>query len=347
MDIILVIVIVTIIYGLYKGRGNNGFTREQTTTVNGVFVLLVFMSHFQNYYGQLNDGIIYPLFQTAHGQLVVVPFFLFSGYGVMSSIQLKEEKYSVTLINKIPLLLLKFDICVLLFILLNKLLRIQYSINQVLLSFLSVVEIGNSNWFITSTLVIYAIVAFSFIVEKNNYYKAIVITTFLLVIYAFTCIYYRVPPRFYNTVLAFPLGMYIKLSGLVDKCSALSLKKYIIFIVISLILSFAPAMISLFYKTALSNYFVYVIRTISFCSLILLFLSHFGFHSSVFKFLGNHVFSVYMLQRLPMIMIYRLSLLEEHTLLRLSLCFLITIIISLLIEKVFGFIDRLFNRSIA
>lgn len=67
--------------------------------IKGIFILLVFMSHFVQYVEL--DGIWdLPYFQIRRylGQLIVVPFLFYSGYGIAESIRKKGSGY----INRMP-----------------------------------------------------------------------------------------------------------------------------------------------------------------------------------------------------------------------------------------------------
>ena len=77
---------------LWKSRiCNNGYdsymNREQTQMINGIFIILVFMRHF-NQYVQLDSVIEVPFLYLNKilGQLIVTTFMFYSGYGVMTSI---------------------------------------------------------------------------------------------------------------------------------------------------------------------------------------------------------------------------------------------------------------------
>ena len=66
--------------------------KEQTTCINGMFVVLVFLSHFGQYEMMpWNKPIL------AIGQLMVAPFLFFSGYGIMEQIKKKGDEYTMSL----------------------------------------------------------------------------------------------------------------------------------------------------------------------------------------------------------------------------------------------------------
>ena len=70
-------------------------SQNDTTVINGVFTLIILISHSTQYY-ELPGGILnslYRNFQNFHNQWVVVTFLAFSGFGVMSQIMRGGMEY--------------------------------------------------------------------------------------------------------------------------------------------------------------------------------------------------------------------------------------------------------------
>ena len=148
------------------GAGLNAayLSPDRTTSIKGIFVLLVFLSHANNYLlsmpaytaDVLNQP--YVNFQSHLGQGVVVMFLFYSGYGVMESIKKKGALY-VHAIPKRRILktLLHFDIAVLLYLFLDLALGTlaRRSPLTVLLAFTGWTSLGNSNWYIFAVLMLY------------------------------------------------------------------------------------------------------------------------------------------------------------------------------------------------
>ena len=123
-------------------KGTNAFFTDysspaQTTSINGIFVLLVFLSHAAQYV-KLN-GVMdkpYDLLKTFLGQLVVVTFLFFSGYGMMESIRKKGKAY----VKSIPGRRLfkvwyHFAIAMIFYVILNLSLGRSYGVKTTLLAF--------------------------------------------------------------------------------------------------------------------------------------------------------------------------------------------------------------------
>lgn len=133
----------------YGSRFRNGFNsnyiaKSSTNVIKGLFIALIFMSHIQGYiqksgyeYTNWGDDMVLGI-QEAMGQLVVVMFLFYSGYGVMEQYRLKVQAYVSTMPKKrILTTLLNFDVAVCLFILADLLLGVPISFSQCLQSLIS------------------------------------------------------------------------------------------------------------------------------------------------------------------------------------------------------------------
>lgn len=126
--------------------------REQCESVKGIFILLVFFSHFMGYVRQ-TGGVAFDM---PLGQLIVTLFLFYSGYGVMESIRTKGAAYVREMPKRrILTTLLNFDIAVLAFIGVDLLLGQSLTAKQCLLSLVAWDSVGNSNWYIFVILLCY------------------------------------------------------------------------------------------------------------------------------------------------------------------------------------------------
>ena len=91
-----------------------------TTSINGIFVLLVMISHFFQYAGNQLTSTPHALYAGARsimGQGVVATFLFFSGYGIMEQITKKNRAYARSIFqNRFLKVLFHFDIAILLFL---------------------------------------------------------------------------------------------------------------------------------------------------------------------------------------------------------------------------------------
>ena len=117
--------VILLFVSLYQIKFNkNGWEdflgKDQTTCIKGIFVLMIFLSHFNSYTagvletGKLNS--IYLLVFTYVSQLMVVPFLFYSGYSICYSIINKKDYIKKFPKNRFLKVLFQFT---LLFIILN------------------------------------------------------------------------------------------------------------------------------------------------------------------------------------------------------------------------------------
>lgn len=111
----------------------------RTNSVKGIFILIVFMSHFSGYVDLTTDvDIAYQSVFDFIGQRMVTPFMLYSGYGVMESIKKKNMPYVKKIpVNRVLGVLFRFDIAIAVFALVNIIINkgtFSYSIKTLLLS---------------------------------------------------------------------------------------------------------------------------------------------------------------------------------------------------------------------
>ena len=139
-------------------------SKSRTNSIKGVFILIVFLSHVKNYivdagyvYHGLGDE-LFCHFMSTIGQLMVVMFLFYSGYGIMESLQHKGESYARAIPrHRILSTLINFDIAVCVFLIVDLFLGKEISIKQFLLSLIAWDSVGNSNWYIFAILVCYFI----------------------------------------------------------------------------------------------------------------------------------------------------------------------------------------------
>lgn len=311
-------------------RSDRALSISQTTCIKGIFVIFVFLSHSCQYV----DTSLLPYFQPYLfvrdylGQLIVAPFLFYSGYGIMEQIKSKGSKY----INDIPRkrvikIWLHFALAVLLFLLVDFAIGEYYSLSHITLSFFSWESIGNSNWYIFAIICMYVATYLSFKLFSGEK-RAIVSIFCLSCIYIVVMHFFKDGSWWYDTILCYPAGMVLscekdKLQKCIERDKVLT--------------PFICVLITLLLYMCQCNLIAHELLAIIFCLDIVLIFAFFRIKNSVLLFLGKHTFEIYILQRIPMI------LLQNHVggYAYLLLCFLITIFISVGFKKLERKVDLL------
>ena len=210
MAVIFTLLIIIYLYKtkFYINKFNDDYLKiNNTTTLNGLFIVLVFFSHFFSYYpAEIKIDIYLYKIISYIGQLMVTSFLFFSGYGIFESIKNKKN-YIDTFIKKrfIPTYM-NFVICVLLFVIVNIIIKNSITLNNFLLSLIGYSNIGNSNWYMFSIFILYIITYISFKFFKNHKKSLILLSIF-------SCAYiiiisFSKESFWYNTLLCYPFGLW-------------------------------------------------------------------------------------------------------------------------------------------
>lgn len=335
MDILLVLVIAV---GIWKIHINKEKTycldKEQTNAINGLFVLIVFMSHFSQYIELKETDYFFKAFYAVIGQLMVTPFLFFSGYGVMSSFIMKGKEYVKKFWkSRIVRIWLHFALVVLLYVIINFVLGIKYPYNDILLAFTGWASVGNSNWYVFDILLLYLFSWISFRLFVTPKWRSVLLTSVLCVF--MICILKLCKEVYwYNTVMVYPFGMLIAMQK--DKLQEkLDNKKTPIYLLGVTILLGICAVIVVTGINISSVWFQ--IYSILFMVCICLFTMIVRINNPILEFLGKHTFEIYVLQRIPMI------LLKDHIqniyVYFLSV-FISTVVLAIITRKCFSFIDK-------
>lgn len=280
-----------------KGFRDDYMSPESTTAVNGIFTVLVMMSHIVDSYEA--GGFADELFtRYIHfGQLVVVTFFFYSGYGIAESLRRKSGYVQKMPKNRIFRVWLNLAIALIPYILLNLFTHEPMTVKQVLLSFIGYDSVGNSNWFMFDTLVVYVLVWLSFLICRSRPIPGTVLTTVGVLAFIAVQILAGRPSHWWNTVIFYPLGMWFSfLRPTAEKIITKNNAVYTTFLV-SFALLFAGTH-ALYLKKAKLLFFL--MSAAFMMALIITFLMKFTVCNRVLLLLGQNVFGIYILQRLPM-----------------------------------------------
>ncbi len=249
---------------------NRALNKEQTTCINGIFVLFVFLSHFGQYETMPWNNLLLAI-----GQLMVAPFLFYSGYGIMEQIQRRGMVYIDDMPRKRMLkFYIHFCMALCVYLILSFLLEKEYSFVRIVFSFAALSSIGNSNWYVFAILAMYSIVYISFKQCKKHSMTSCVVFTILYIILMDVI---KDQAWWYNIILCFPAGMI--LSKYKDRVCSIIQKPVFFFCMI--ILAFSLYCLHL-------PIFAYEIISIVFCFLIVDVCAYKEIKNSLFHFLGQY-----------------------------------------------------------
>ena len=328
----------------FKDFNKDAFSRETTTSVKGFFALLIFESHVRDYINMSNKfyDTSYVFILNHIGQLMVVMFLFYSGYGIITQFKNRPNYFVNFPKNRILKTYLNLPLVVLLFLLTNLCIGTlnNYSTSTILLSLTGWTAIGNSNWFLFSIIVTYAFVYFASLISKNektiSYLSLVFVFTFSIVLS------YLRPTYFYNTILSLPAGMLF--ASYKDNFEKLVTKNnlswFLCLLGFGLVFAFLYS-ISYFVPFA---QIVYNLQSIAFALVITILSYKIKIGNKILVFLGVNSLAIYLLQRIPMMFLQTTKLTNLPILL--ALCALaITLVISYGYTILFGIIDKMFFQK--
>lgn len=339
MLVYLLILLVLCASGLRVAKKNEFFSdylsKEQTTAINGIFVLLVFLSHAVTYLelsGPLDDA--YLTLKGYLRQLIVASFLFYSGYGMLESIQKKGMAYVKSIPGKrFSKVLLHMEIAVALFLLTDLAIGKHYGLKTTLLAFTFWESIGNSNWYIFAILCLYLIVFVSFLACRANKWVGTVLTTVLSLVFAFWMIRAGKDTWWYNTVILYPAGMWWSL--LKPQIDKLLMKNDVVwFLTVGAVL--VPYVLC--YTRRDTHLVWYYLWGVLFMALLVLLTMKVKLGNDILQWFGSHVFSIYILQRIPMMVFTKLGM-TDHRYSFITLSLIATLVLAVLFDTLLEKLD--------
>ena len=324
---------------LFNGFNDNYISLRSTQCINGIFILLVFLSHARNRILTLpsytSDPLnsIYGIIQDHLGQSIVITFLFFSGFGVMESIKKKGAQYvSAMPSRRIGKTLLHFDIAVLMFLFLDLIFghMKKYTVAQVLLSFVAWESVGNSNWYIFAVLLLYVFTFISFKFFKNNYALSVAGVSVLTAAYMIVLSFFK-DSWWYDTVILYPLGMWYSLGK--ERVDSVFKRKPIVYY-IAFVISAAAFCVC---HVLRGNFFCYELSQIALMAVILLITMKLRIGNNILEFFGRHLFEIYILMMLPMTVLEYFNI--TNTYIYVIVSFSVTVVLAVLFKKLLAFID--------
>ena len=304
MTFLLLLLIAVCLWGIrFPGYRGDYLSPESTTMVKGIFTFLILFSHARGYL-TLSDrwtDTVYLTVQDHLGQLIVAMFLFYSGFGIRESFRKKTHYAQTFLSRRFLKVLLHFDIAVALYILVQAFIPVRYPARNYLLCWIGWEDVGNSNWFIFVILSLYLIAWGGMCLQRRCGKGGI---PFTVLATAALWVLLRVVARkefwWVDTLAAFPLGMLVSdgkdaLDGFLRRKGGTAVATAVALV--------AFALAHKFFGTD-----VYGGATCLFCCLVVVLSSWIRVGNPVLAWAGRNAFTVYIIQRLPMIVAAALGL---------------------------------------
>lgn len=320
MIVFIAIVILLLLGGGAKFSTENSdyISKQQCNVVKGVCILFVFLSHAQQYilqygydYSRFGDS-EYLRLNNSMGQLIVVMFLFYSGYGVMESFKYKGDAYQQTFPRKrILTTILNFDIAVLFFTLLYVIVGNEFQFGKFFLALLGWESIGNSNWYIFDIVLCYFSTWLAVYVSKKWSRMRFLPVQIFFILGMFIALYLTKETWWYDTLAAYLAGVLFSLNRI--KIEKLFKRHYLISIVVVLMLflffhTFMPLVNGRLFSSLPKIWELFFGINGNLCAVclaatVILFSMRVKFQNRWLEWFGIHLFPLYIYQRLAMIII--------------------------------------------
>lgn len=287
---------------------------DSTLAIKGIFVALILLSHGKGYI-DLNSpyDAPYVAFQNHLNQMVVAMFLFYSGFGMMESIKKKQSAYITSLATKrFPNLFLNYSLAVLLYFVMDYCIGNPKTLKDLFIAIIGWNGIGNSSWYIFVIFVMYIATMIAFLPKyfsKNKFVEFISIVILSVLGVALILALKKAGKEgfWYNTIVLFVLGFWY--SFFKDVIEKIVMKNDAVYLTC---LGVIIVGYSYFTLHRWDRLLMFEIWAILFCALMIMLSMKITLQNEILKFLGKHIFSIYILQRIPMILLDHYGVSDRH-----------------------------------
>ena len=201
-------------------------------------------------------------------------------------------------------------------------------------------DFGNSTWYIFAIVTLYILTALVYRVLYRKPMCALFAVTGITIAYIVLLSRVR-PVHWYDTMLCYVFGMWY--SHLREHVEKLVMRNDFVYLVTTF------AAFAAFYwlrQFIYNHYLIHNLYAVVFLVLLLLISMKLRLDNGLLQFLGENTFGIYILQRIPMILLTHYGIMKYSAVNMYIACFLITCILSLIFTGCLKMIDaRSFQRS--
>lgn len=340
MIFFIVILIAIICSGMTAAKKGEFFadycSPKNTGTINGIFSVLIFLSHIVTYidFDSPWDE-PYMAFRAFMGQLVVATYLFYSGYGIMESYKKKGHSYAMSIpFHRLFKTWYHFAIVICMFAVVSIGIRkLEYTPAEVVLGFTGYVSLGNSNWYMFVTFALYVIVFLSFFIMRKSKTLAVCLVFVLTVALALWENEMGLANTWFNTVFCFPAGMVFSLvKPYADK---ILMKNDLVWFA-----GFTACLVvfGFFSQNRGESIIHHNLFAIFFAVTVTVMMMKIQIRSTILDWFSQHIFSFFILQRIPMLLLRHYGYAHEPYF-YVIMCFFITVVMSMFFDAVMDKLD--------
>ena len=301
----------------HKGFFRDNLDKEQCNAIKGISIYLVLTGHMLGYianFRQWNPSLLpNRLFNFIDvffiGQLMVVMFMFYTGFGMMESFKKKGDNYIRSFPwNRILKVLLNFDVAVLAYLVLSLVIGAKVSVGKVSLALLGWASLGNSNWYICVILLCYVLFWLSFHPRMpwKRQKAQLAVFSVLILLLAVWLSYARAGKEWWwNKLLVVPFGVFVSMYR--EKLRVFTDRNYRAIVYVTLTLLGVHYAFFLLLRTLHISWpspnggVAFNLRSLIFATTVVLATRKIKIGNPVLAWLGANLFPIYIYQRIPML----------------------------------------------
>ncbi len=348
MIFFVLVLLLVIISGAHYSKPNEFNTdyisKDGIAPIKGIFVILILFSHGRGYFTL--EGVYDEMYLSVQGhldQMVIAMFLFYSGYGIMEQIKKRGFDYVKSIPQKrFPHLLLIFDIAVVFYMILYVALGNKLSLKTALLALTGWQGILNSSWYIFVTFVLYIFTFIGFFAIKwikDNRFKLVCIVAVTVLSFGLILVFMRYTEKerfWYDTLILYSLGLwYSYFKPYIEK---VTMKNDVLYYVLFTVVLSAYIY---FYNNKSVASVNYEIWAVLFTLGIVMITMKVRIESRLLSWFGDHIFSIYILQRIPMVILRELGFADRHKYFFMILSIAITVAIAAVYDDLTGRLTKL------
>ena len=305
MIFILLILLILCIWGLRLVKDNPDYISiKATIPIKGIFAVIILSSHIGSYLSLEPSlaNIIYYRIIGYIGQCMVAPYFFYSGYGIFLSYRNKADYVSGFIKKRWLKTQLHFDLSVLIIIGIQLFFSIYYPLRNYVFCWIAWESVGNYNWFVFVILALYLLTYIGLFLDNKLSGDGRLLLTLIILLSGLLWVFLRLGARkeswWFDTIATFPLGMLYAFYR--DK-----VEKWLLESNVGWLFSFfglLAAYVAWHFAFGVDSF---GICSCLFCLFIVVATMKIKIGNPVLVFLGRNAFPIYILQRLPMLLLAR------------------------------------------
>ncbi len=328
MDILVPVLLLFPFIGVKRSDGcQNYLSESQTSSINGIFVVMIIIRHFLQYITIGKYDFFLSRISAYLGQLIVVSFLLFSGYAFVKQFQSKQDRYLQKIPRKILSLWLIFLFTVLSFIIVGLAVGEKYDVKTIALAIVGMASVGNSTWYIFAIICCWL---FSWIGFKQSRLNPNIVVLGLVLLYMILISKIK-EAVFYNTIIAYPIGFIF--AHYENKLYPFFHRYY--WFILPAVCGVLVVGVKLY-----TWFWFYELWVLAFSLLLVMFSMKLQLNNKVLTVLSKYSLEVYLVQRIPMILLKNLI---SVNILYFGAVLILTLLLSVLWKLVFRGINHILS----